>query len=690
MRSPTKALSVLRDEIDEALQPLCLSVVGSDTTSQAQLARAAQDIASRLSSSDATRLRREASAIRGQRQNTLAEVEVLKRQLRAARYSEIEAIVIGGESFSPIDAAKRVKTGKAPDGWIPGPLHGALCPLSNEEVHRLYASQGVISAADETHLAVSQPTREKLVSEADFLARAMEQRNAGATAAAHQPQYWEETAAAEIPAMSLAQLYERVRATAAMLAEEKQWLREVLFAGWTGGDNRDTWLDLLKSIDELVEVAAEDTRLITKHGPQLVQDSLDEDELVATLSQIVCFVEDGGEFGLKTRVFHSRWHQLFDASTVGGRRPRTLDEFRALHSAARLPLTRRRFKDYWGRAIQQHGGPTADSLGDFPERLAQAYAGQIRELLDWKNEKWEPLIEEVRAAGFRWEHWLGSYPPQPGVHGEFERVRSAVSEQLASVINAKAALVRQEELSGALQEQRTYLEEFSQSTISARLLAAQDVWDEEEYTTVCRLLARLDGLRNAYRDRLALLDKLRESAPSWLRRIDHRQPPHDQKEPPGDPAKAWLWTQLYQELEKRAAVSLADLNDRLEDTQKDLPQLAAKIVELETWAAQKERTKLPQQMALVGFVQTLRKIGRGTGKRAPALMRKARELLVAARSAVPVWIMPLARVYETFDPREKKFNVVIIDEASQSDVTALAALYLGKEHVVDEFHAIPK
>src|SRR5438128_11969819 len=87
-------------------------------------------------------------------------------------------------------------------------------------------------------------------------------------------------------------------------------------------------------------------------------------------------------------------------------------------------------------------------------------------------------------------------------------------------------------------------------------------------------------------------------------------------------------------------------------------------------------------MALVGFVQTIRKIGKGTGKRVPELLRKARELLASARRAVPVWIMPLSRVYESFDPRETKFDVVIIDEASQSDVTALAALYLGCEHVV--------
>src|SRR5258708_32216229 len=44
--------------------------------------------------------------------------------------------------------------------------------------------------------------------------------------------------------------------------------------------------------------------------------------------------------------------------------------------------------------------------------------------------------------------------------------------------------------------------------------------------------------------------------------------------------------------------------------------------------------------------------------------------------------MRLSRVYESFDPRETRFDVVIIDEASQSDVTALAALYFGREHVV--------
>ena len=66
----TKALRVLRSQVDEALQPLCLSVLEGDADSQAQLSRAAQEIADRLSRSDAASLRREAGSSAGETTST--------------------------------------------------------------------------------------------------------------------------------------------------------------------------------------------------------------------------------------------------------------------------------------------------------------------------------------------------------------------------------------------------------------------------------------------------------------------------------------------------------------------------------------------------------------------------------------------------------------------------------------------
>lgn len=49
---------------------------------------------------------------------------------------------------------------------------------------------------------------------------------------------------------------------------------------------------------------------------------------------------------------------------------------------------------------------------------------------------------------------------------------------------------------------------------------------------------------------------------------------------------------------------------------------------------------------------------------------------------MPVWIMPLSLVVQNFLPGRNRFDVVIIDEASQADVMSLVALYLGRRVVV--------
>jgi DNA-directed RNA polymerase subunit L len=339
----TKALRVLRQQVDEALQPLCLSVLESDADSQAQLSRAAQDIADRLSRPDAANLRREAGLLRDKRRKLLGVKEALRRQIRDARFSEVEEIVLGGEGSSPIEVAKRVKAGAERDGWIPGPLQsGILCPLTEIEIRQLYASQGILTPADEAQLAVSQPALAELVAPADFRLLAAEQAGADSRAQAHRPELWNGNAAAGYTATQLQELHQRVRRTVAMLAEEHNWLREVLFAGWTGGGLQDAWQDLLAAVETLASEAGTAHRLIMAHGPELAQDR-PVDEVAAMLGEIVTFLEAGGSFGLKTKLTCRAWHHLIEACRVEGREPRTLDEFRALRASAQLEESRNRF-----------------------------------------------------------------------------------------------------------------------------------------------------------------------------------------------------------------------------------------------------------------------------------------------------------------------------------------------------------
>jgi very-short-patch-repair endonuclease len=677
----TKALRVLRQQVDTALQPLCLSVLGRDSESQTQMKESAQEIANRLSSSNAATLRKQAALLREKKRKLLDTSAELRRRLRDARFSEVEEIVVAGEGLSPIDVAKRVKADEDRDGWIPGPLETGLCPLTESAVRQLYATHAVLPISDERQIAVKQPSLANLVPPADFRLLANERAGTTSRAKLHRREFWNDRAVAGCTAKQLQELHQRVCAAAAVLTEKENWLREVLFAGWTGGDHREVWNDLLSSIDSLAVEAATAMRLQRAHGPELPEDRPVEN-VAATLDEIIHHLESGHSLGLMTKLRHRTWHELIELCRVEGHAPQTIDEFRALRAVARLQKGRTRFGGRWRRTVESLGGPQVGALGNSPERAAQGYAAEIRNRLEWRTAVWEALINELRAAAFRWDDWLATHPPVPGDHGELARVQRAASEGLADIVEAQAALIRQTELSTALQSQRTYLAGFPESDAASVLLTAQDAWNTEEYEAACRELARLEGLHTAYDIRSELLAKLEHAGPAWALAVFQREKPHDAVEPPGDVATAWRWRQWCQELERRASVSMTDLQERLERTEKDLREIAAQIIEHETWAAQCERTGLQAKQALMGFVQTIRKIGKGTGKRVPELLRKARELLASARRAVPVWIMPLSRVYESFDPRETKFDVVIIDEASQSDVTALAALYLGCEHVV--------
>lgn len=678
----TKALRVLRGQVDEALKPLCLSVLDSDADSHAQLSRAAQEIASRLSTADSASLRRNAAQLRLKRTKLLGAEQVLQQQLRDARFSEIEEVVIGGEALSPIEVAKRVKTDEQSDAWMPGPIaDGVHCPLTDMEVRELYASNAMLAPWDEGQLVVPQPGLAQLVTTADYRLLAAEKAGADLSARTHRQEFWANNDARSLAAQELQQTHHRVKAVATVLGEENLWLQEVLFAGWSGGNLRDTWQDLLSVVDELVSEAGAAHRLIAAHGSELPKEYT-LTEVATMLSQITAHLEGGGSLGLKSRVTNRAWHKLLETCSVDIRAPQALDKIRALQAKAQLEINRSRFADRWRRLVECHGGPSFDSFGNAPERTAQGYAPVIQYRLEWRTVVWEPVIEELRAAGFLWEVWLAGYPPVAGAHGELARLQRAASLELAEVVDARVALIRRDELSSALLQQRTYLAAFPQSETASVLLQAQNEWNTELYEEASREVARLGGLSDTYQTRLKLLARIQNLAPAWASAIAQRHEVHGAPHPPGDTAAAWRWRQWHQELERRASVSMSDIQERLSTMQDELRRLATEIIEQETWAAQRERTKLQSQQALMGYVQTIRKVGKGTGKRVPELLRQARLLLATARRAVPVWVMPLSRVYESFDPRETRFNVVIIDEASQSDVTALAALYFGCELIV--------
>jgi hypothetical protein len=120
----------------------------------------------------------------------------------------------------------------------------------------------------------------------------------------------------------------------------------------------------------------------------------------------------------------------------------------------------------------------------------------------------------------------------------------------------------------------------------------------------------------------------------------------------------------------------------MDDANAKLQDVTAQYIEKKSWRAQLERTGLKQQQALNGWLALHKKMGRGTGKQVGKLKKEARKTLLECRQAVPVWIMPISKVLESFDLTTTKFDVLIVDEASQSDIRALSVFALARDVVV--------
>jgi very-short-patch-repair endonuclease len=304
----------------------------------------------------------------------------------------------------------------------------------------------------------------------------------------------------------------------------------------------------------------------------------------------------------------------------------------------------------------------------------------------WYGTVWLPLEQKLCSQGCRWSALLAELPADLSSYGDLKRLRSAAVDQLPQVLAAemnRRRLAKSEEWQSELRR-RVELSMGAQGEASVvqRLHRAVANLDAGEYQEAFERLTDLQVRNEMLTRRVDLLKRLETAAPGWAAAIRDRQGVHGQRDCPEDPDAAWTWRQLNDELARRSAVSMEELQGKIRALSEQLQQLTASLVEKRSWASQVRRTNQEQRQALHGWKLSVKRAGKGTGKRAPGFLAEARRLMPICQSAVPVWIMPLSRVVENFDPRRNRFDVVIIDEASQADVMALTALYMGNQVVI--------
>lgn len=680
-----KALRVLRGKVVEALQPLCISVLHNDKQSQEELQASVRKIHVRLSDDDRL-LERDAQRLREERRRILEALRDARQRLLEARQDEVRDVVFGGKPTRPIEAAKRVKQGIDRDDWIPSPVNlGESLPLSHSEIVALYQTNARVSLTDERELADGRPELNAFPTPNEFRCAVDEMTALTGRNLRLREELWDDALEPDELA-EFDQMLELASKTIEFLRDSAPWQLLAVQAGRDGEHARREWDSLVEKIEATWREVYECRALVMEHGPDL-SDPRPPHELLPLVEEIIQHHQAGNSFGLLTKLTKRHWFEFKEKVRVGSRafELNNATHLRAVRALLRMRQLRSELVERWERQMACQGGLACSELSDRPEQACKQFVPQIQVCLEWHACTWQPLEGEFQRLGFRWSAFLDSTAPEAGSNAELRRIRRAVLGDLGPILQSRSGWLRHRRLLATLRAWHEQLSESGRPEAQATKRLRQALRDASpsDYQFACEELARLKNLEQDLTRRHELLNRLTRSAPAWASAIENRVAQHSQPQPPGDPHSAWEWRQLHDELERRASVSLDELQQQIERLSQQLLEVTAQLVEKQTWMNQIRQTGSAQKQALGAYAAMRNKLTKtGKGVRDAELRAAARHEMATAKDAVPVWIMPLAEVADTFDPRKPRFDVVIIDEASQCDPTSLFALYLGDQTII--------
>lgn len=672
------ALSVLRDQIPEEVRELSISLLTSEREGLRQLDRAVSILAEETTEIDPNALRREIAST-GKRIVALrGDIQEIDAQLRRWAETHLQEIPVGDESMLPMDLARRVVEERPEHAWFtdrPAPDESGNPDITADDAARLAAA------------------RRRLGEDIAYL-------NATLTAPANLPDaariaaIHEDLAGAErLTRRAEEERLPRLSATAKNAVERAQTLRDGLdtliaahdavaeapwlasaLRRWPDGESDEMEALYGELLRDAVTLAGQRARFL-RTEVEMPSAALDDPDIDAALERLAAGRRAFPPFTLGKR----QAKEILARTRVNGRAPTTAEDGQAARDYLTWRRKVRRLLGRWRKLSPEFDLPEPPERADDAGRWLQ----DLKEKIDTVDAGAGVVADTVRPElPVLFPHGLDVDAVERD-RDEASRAREAVALNVSRHRLASARAKRQDiqdrlqGCDGAVIERMRDVLESRLGDPDADTREVQDAWDE--------LLVELSRLRDLAEDFdivREVADRIEASgAPEWARRLRSEPAPSD-RDPlvPESWRESWRWAQLESLLRRiDGRAELRDLGRRRAQADADLRAAFTELVRLRTYAGLHNNLDGAIRSALTKFTNAIKKIGKGTGQSARRYRRYAREAMADCYAAVPCWIMPEWRVSESLPASLGSFDLVIVDEASQSDVQALPALLRAKK-----------
>lgn len=671
------ALRVLQDQLPAQIRPLAVSLLDSDREGLRQFRGSVDLISERLQHLRKSELDAEIAGLE-------AKIDSLHRQL-AANDRETEQIgraalsmlELDGQRIEPLEAAREVLAAREDATWLPdaiGPASDFEPRFNDEDVAALRAARQAVGD-DLSYLG-------KMLPPLDLLA------DVDAILAAHDSLQRAASIEQTIADGALWRLRDTKPETIAQAeAVEQQlsaWNQRRLDLDRSSGPLDSALSELLESAGvpvreallQLRDEAAtleEDLRFFLTRPVTLSENCLDDPRFRASVTDLA---EGGTGLGALAGLFARTTKSHIAAVRLKGKAPSASGDWEVVARFIDATDRAHSLVQSWNHACSGTGLPVITVTGPAAGRDAQKVLDRL-DALSAINDNAARLTHEVRALMPRW-------PGPIDRHVDPAEVLDCLHVHLELAGLQTARSIRKS-LLDAIGRGDTELHD-DVRTLAARI-GEEGLTRQALATDVARCanrIAHLHGLQQHWETIHAISGQIKDSgAPIWAGQL--LSEPAGAVDPlcPGDWRQRWRLRRLDRWLdESNQSARLRQLHKQREQAESDLSKTYIRTIEQRTWRALKEKASPSVMQALAAYAVAVGRIGRGTGKNANRHRKTARNAADAVKSALPCWIMPHSRVSESLPAELGIFDLVIVDEASQSTLSALPALFRAKQILV--------
>ncbi len=664
-----KALAVLRGLLPDDIRDLCVTAQGSSREDQRLLEESVRGILRRENEwhgqEAAPRAIEKAESNLRELEGDLARVE---RDLRAFREAETHPHELpGGYSGTAAQIARTLAEKKQDSAWFPDLPTNAAFPLDPSESAFLTEAHASFTAGARAELQLEAGAAE-LPGPDEFRELAARLTTSEGSA---------QRASRGISGTKLEFLESAGTQQLCVLRQAVQSLTDLsLRVGRVLGDRSETILqDLLASAEARWTRHAADSESLVKNATRLLEaigsvrvelpEGIAEDHLRSDVERRLAHFEAGGRKGFA--VFGPRvvreTRYIVAGCRVDGNEVAEVEQLRCVCDYLELQQDVLGLRDLWGASLADASSPR-QAVSRTKELTAE-----LKELLAFFRSEQAGLLATV----------LGSSRTTLASAGDRNEWLRAIDALLAS----RKARDAQQELDRLLETIRGF-EHSSKAHPCLRSLEgaakARDVvtwntgWQERERIRQAKrrharyevLLEKLDA------SCVGLAELLRSTGgePIWRDRV-YKLP------------EAWAWASAHAWLRQVSdpSVYMARAQD-YHRLQRKIEKATEQLVSLRAWLAFFDRLDDKTVQSLNAWTRAVDRIGKGTGKHAYRHRRTARQYLMECVPRIPAWVMPLHKLWDSVDAVPGLFDTIIVDEASQAGIDALALLLLAKRIVV--------